>query len=415
MRLSDRAAWVLDHIVFDRQPALNGELDSIEEPWRSIVAALAADPPNHRSLLWQGFLINRSDMPEIVQALSNVKPDQPAPPPALALGTQFATAADIRRVLTGTRWTWESWVPADSVVGIAAFEGMGKTRFMLDLNRRVWKGLVWPDSQPATFPPKTPCVWLCADGQHNEIVGAMPQFELPDEAVIFLGTPDDPYAFTSLDDEETLRRLEDAAAAYHPAFLFIDSLTYATTRDLCEQRSVAIIKTPLVDLVQQHQVNVMLALHLSKEGQALGRRIKGITRTLMHLECPDPEKTPERLRFWVEKTFAKRPAPLGVTIGENGNVYDFEPPSRPDVSRGGRPSSGRKKAAKFIRDALTAENDRTGNDLCRECEKALGVSRQTFWRAIEDLCEAGDLITDGGKGTGKQTLLHLVLSKTPEP
>ena len=39
-------------------------------------------------------------------------------------------------------------------------------------------------------------------------------------------------------------------------------------------------------MVQRHQTEIALLLHLSKEGQALGRRIKGITRTLIHLEAP---------------------------------------------------------------------------------------------------------------------------------
>jgi hypothetical protein len=64
---------------------------------------------------------------------------------------------------------------------------------------------------------------------------------------------------------------------------------------------------------------------------------------------------------------------------------------------------------------LTAQNDRIGNDLCKECEDGHGLSRRTFWRAIDELREAGDLTTDGGKGTGKQTVLHLALGKSAEP
>ena len=54
-----------------------------------------------------------------------------------------------------------------------------------------------------------------------------------------------------------------------------------------------------------------------------------------------------------------------------------------------------------------AQNDLIGNDLFVECEKKSGVSRQTFWRAVEDMKGNGELTTDGGRGTGKQMILHL--------
>jgi hypothetical protein len=160
----------------------------------------------------------------------------------------------------------------------------------------------------------------------------------------------------------------------------------------------------------------MLLLHVSLQGQALGRRIKGITRTLLHLECPDPEQ-PERLRLWVEKSYARKPPALGTTITERGNLYDSNPPVRPEPNKGGRPSAQRERAEQYIRDALTAQNDQIGNDLCREWQAKDG-SESTFWRAAREMAEAGDLTLSGGRGTGQQTFLHLVLpspSKPPEP
>src|SRR5262249_30210785 len=127
-------------------------------------------------------------------------------------------------------------------------------------------------------------------------------------------------------------------------------------------RSIAILKAPLVELVQRHQVNLILLLHVSKEGQALGRRIKGITRTLIHLECPDPEKAPGRLRLWVEKSYAQKPPPLGVTMHDFGNLYDEDPPIRPEPNKGGRPSHQKTKVERFIRESLTKENDRSATN-----------------------------------------------------
>ncbi len=281
--------------------------------------------------------------------------------------------------------------------------GRAKTKFPLDpRGADLILRLPGSDGQPATFPAGTKTLWLCSDGHQDEIAEALPLFGLPDEAVVFPAPPDDPYANTSLDSSDTMLWLEKAIVAVKPAFVVVDTLSYATQRDLCEQRSIASLKGPLVDLAQRHQVNIALALHVSQSGQALGRRIKGLTRTLIHLECPDPEHHPERLRLWVEKSYAKKPPALGVTIGESGNTYDSQPPSAPVPNRGGRPPTERDKARKFILDALNNENDLKASQLCdRYIGK--GGTKGTFWNARDDLVDAGDIVCDG-----KPMIIHLV-------
>ena len=56
-----------------------------------------------------------------------------------------ATLADVVRFMAKIRWLWEGYIAAARIVGIAAFEGIGKTRFALDLARRIFHGLCWPD------------------------------------------------------------------------------------------------------------------------------------------------------------------------------------------------------------------------------------------------------------------------------
>jgi hypothetical protein len=384
------------------------------EPWKTMGEHLAPLVRSKMALqaAWQAMLAARPDRDELVKALADVDPLIPAPK---VQPVRFATVADIRRLIATTSWTWELWIAANRIFGVGGFEGTGKTRFFMDLVRRIWHGLEWPDGQKATLPPRTPSLWLCSDGHHDELVELLPAFDLPDEAVVFPATPEEPYEGTDLDQPDLIKPggiLETAIATVKPGLVIIDSLTYATGRDLCSQDHMKILKSPLVHLVQKYQTNIGLSLHLSLEGQALGRRIKGITRTLMHLECPDPEQ-PHRLRLWIEKSYGKKPHALGVTMGDSGNTYDFNPPARLDPSKGGRPPDKRDKAVQFIRDALTRQNDQIGNDLCADWVKD-GGSEKTFWRAVDAVKDAGDLTTDGGKGTGKQTVLHLIDSKTAQ-
>jgi hypothetical protein len=386
--------------VMSGQP-VNGELAGMSEAFRPLAEKLLGLPAGERSAALEWALMMHPNKDAIEAAIINADPLGLPPQNAVA---RFATAADVRAVQTAAGSTWEGFIPSAKIVGIAGAEGTGKTRFGLDLCRRVCHGApsTWPDGQAITLPPKTPSLWLCADGHHDEITSTMADFGLPDEAVVFPAPPDDPFANVSLDDDDTWKWIEDAVATVRPWCLFIDTLTYATSRDLCEQGVIAKLKTPLVNLVQTYSVNVAMLLHLSKEGQALGRRIKGITRTLIHLEAPDPDR-PERLRLWVEKTSSKRPPPLGVTITRTGNEYDTNPPAPREASRGGRPPEKLDKAIEFL-EAELSKGDRKGCELISEWE-ALGENKTTIFNAKRKLVTDGRVVEDDSK---KPKIWHLV-------
>ena len=395
-------AWVFACVMSD-QP-LNGELAAMAEPWRAMAERLAAAFPQDRRSGLDWLLCGRPDRDAIEKAIADQDPTRPPPTAATATGHKFATAADVRAVQTAAGSTWEGFIPSAKIIGIAAPEGVGKTRFCLDLCRRAWHGppLTWPDGQTIALPPHTPSLWLCADGHHDEVVGTMADFGLPDEAVVFPAPKDEPYANASLDDKDTWKWVDDAVATVRPWCLFIDTLTYATSHDLCEQGVIATLKTPLVNLVQTYSINVALLLHVSLQGQALGRRIKGVTRTLIHLEAPDPDR-PDALRLWVEKTAGKRPSPLGVTITANGNEYDTNPPAAAQTNRGGRPPEKLDKAIAFLETELS-KGDRKGCELIGEWE-ALRESKGTLFNAKRKLESDGRIVVDDSK---KPQIWHLV-------
>ncbi len=396
-------AWVFACLVSGQ--TLNGEMDAMSSNFKRMASHLNRLSKKARGLAWLAMMEARDDSENLIQAVADQ--DLSKPPPPVDKPVEYATVADIRKTMAVIRWNWEGWIPAVRLLGLASLEGTGKTRTAMDLHRRVYRHLPWPDGQEMTLPKESPAIWMCADGQHEEIADLVKEYDLPDSSVIFPASCDDPWENTSLDDSETLASLHNVIAARKPWVVCVDSLSYATTRDLCEQKTIAILKKPLVNLVQKHQINVLLLLHLSASGQALGRRIKGITRTLMHLECPDPNKS-ERLRFWIEKSYGKKPPVLGVTMGDRGNEYDSNPPAKPNAKTAGRPSDQREKAAQFIREALTASNDQIANDLAAECHKLHEVSEPTFWRAVDDLKQNGEIVTEGGPGTGRRTVLHLI-------
>jgi hypothetical protein len=245
---------------------------------------------------------------------------------------------------------------------------------------------------------------LCADGHQSELAATAEAFGLPLNAVVLPAEPDEPFDGTSLDDPDTLAALRSAVEAVRPGLVVVDTLSYATQRDLCRQDDLAALRDPLVGLAQDFGVSVVLAMHLNREGEAFGRRVRGLTRTLLHLEEPDPEGQPGRLRFWVHKSYASKPPALGVTLGPSGNNYDSAPPDRaePQAAKGGRPAAARLKAEQFILDALAKANDQ-GTTVLRKAWEDGGGSVGPFYSARNALVGAGRLHE---KGSPK--VLHLV-------
>jgi hypothetical protein len=340
-------AWGLSRVL-SVDGGLNGEMANVSDSYRNIVELLASRPLVDRRAPWEGFLCGVKDPAALIRAVADANPHDPAPPLEVPGTRRPANALDLTAATEGILWTWPNWIPLGRLSGIAAYEGTGKTRFGLDLDRRVYHGHPWPDGQPMTLPAGTPSLWICGDGHQDELAESARAMGIPLEAILFNTFPEDPYGGTSIDDAEAMATLDEFVGMTGVKLVHVDTLTNATSRDLCRQTDVGPMLAPLQEIAQRHQIAIILHQHLSKEGQALGRRSKGLTRTLIHLTCPDPGQS-GRLRLEVEKSFTVKPPALGVTMATEGNEYDREPPTPPEPNSGGRPSERRDKAREFIR------------------------------------------------------------------
>lgn len=418
-------SWVLARLLTGAD--VNGEADAVSADCRPLVDFLGrarvpedlTGPDRREALaavrgpLWEAMKVARPRLAELDAEIDATDPEGPPPEVEVEPPERPATLASLRKVMSDVAWHWEGYIPAARILGIGAYEGVGKTRFAMDLARRIYLGLPWPDGQDPTFPAGTPTLWVCADGQQDDLAAIATAMGLPDEALFFNTPEDEPYGGSELDKPEDRERLERFIGLVRPALVFIDTLTNATSYDLCRATENKAMMAPLRDIAQQTQTSIVPLLHLSREGHALGRRIKGVTRTILQLDCPDPDE-PSRLKLWVSKSFAKKPPALGVTMRDGGNDYDFHPPSPPEPARIGRTPDQREKAAAFVRDALRLKNDRIGNELAEEFAKS-GGCKKTLWRAVDAMEQAGELARDGGKGTGRQVVLHLIANPADSP
>lgn len=347
-------AWIVRRLVmgWDVDPK---HIEALSSRHAAIAEALRAEPdPERRDVLFEGWKLARNDPDAIAKALLAVDPDGPFPAEE-GDSTRWATLKDVRAVASAARWVWDGWIPSARIFAIAGTEGCGKTRLSLDLHRRAFHGLPWPDGQPAAVEPGRPAVWVCSDGQQDEILDTAEAFGLPDDSIVLPTQPDDPYGGTSIDEVETVRAIGSAIEIHRPWIIFVDSLSYATGLKLHEQTAVASIKNLLAGIAQTYDISICCLMHMNKDGQALGLRMRGVARTLLHLAKPDPES--EKLRFWVEKSSAKKPAALGVQMLDGENVYDHSPPIEPDgdrpARRRGKPPAKTTAAVDWLRDRLT--------------------------------------------------------------
>ena len=250
--------------------------------------------------------------------------------PAESIGdaASYPNLGDVKRKLGDIKWLWDGWIAGGVMTILTAPGGVGKTRTVLDLCRRLWFGLAMPDDTPNPLPAGTKTLWLFVDRNWQGAARVAESFGIPLEAICTPGTKENPVYIPELDDPETLIALEQQIMAQRPALLVIDTITFATSYKTGQADEAKMAYDPLMDMAARTGVAVLALTHTNKDGETLGRRINERARVNIHLTRPDREK-PDRLRFWVDKTDDYRPAPpaLGVTFHTDRNEYDNNPPA----------------------------------------------------------------------------------------
>ena len=189
-------AWTLSRLLIGE--SVNGEVQQLPEPFRSMADYLARVKPNTsargkarkdalaaaRGDVWQAMLAARPDRDELVKALASVNPWSPPPRP-----TKRPSAAPRWPTCAASWPTPNGPGPGGSPPGfstrVAADPGTGKTIMAADLARRLWFGLPWPDNQPNPLPKGTRTLWVPGDRHYGQLIDLAGRYGLPDEAMLF--------------------------------------------------------------------------------------------------------------------------------------------------------------------------------------------------------------------------------------
>lgn len=236
-----------------------------------------------------------------------------------------ATVADLLAAQATLRWAWESWIPLGVLTAIAAEPGCGKTRFCGDLARRIFHGLPWPDGSPPTLPRGSKTLWVPADNQHPQLTAIAGEMMIPPEALVLNAPRKEPFGGAMLDAPEDLKAFEARIRRVEPGLVFIDTSLNSTDRGCTKPEDAKRYFVPLQQIAQRVGTPILCITHLNAAGRALGLRIRGQCRVVVHLSHPEGADE-NRRRLWVDKSIALYPPVLGVTMGQHGNDYDLDPP-----------------------------------------------------------------------------------------
>lgn len=275
--------------------------------------------------------------------------EQPIPAPELIDPASVTDAdvpriADLRKAGAKISFLWENWIQSGVLNIVAAVGGVGKTRLCADLVRRIRHGMPWPDGAAMTMDPLSQVLWVVADNHHDEMVSLAEAFAIEDNVRISAPMAD-VYGGTNLDPIHEVKLLEARIKAVRAPLVIIDTVGNATDRNLSRQEDAKAFYEPLQRVARRCRAAILCLTHLSASGGVLGRRATEKVRSVIRLDCPDPEGQPNRRKLEVIKTNSKRPAPLGVTMLDGGLEYNNSPPQAPDAEDGG-PGTGRRRGSR---------------------------------------------------------------------
>jgi len=181
----------------------------------------------------------------------------------------YPTLEQIAKIIGDTVYLWKGYIMAAGLNSIGADPGAGKTTFMMDLHRRQWYGLTWPDGEPIEQTGRR-VVWLMADQRLSQLVDGAKSMGVPMDSIVIAAEKDQP-TFPLTLEREHLERLNTIVGQVKPWALVIDSVTSAMGTNKGKSEDLNPVKSYLLDIAIANGIPVILLCHLNSNGNILGR------------------------------------------------------------------------------------------------------------------------------------------------
>ena len=250
---------------------------------RALLQLKSDDPRESRSALWGNLKSEFQDVKPQLSILEEIESasrsqtssttDIPfefggAEPPEI-----YPTLLDAELILGETSYLYPNNIMNGGLVAIAGDVGSGKTLFMMDLHRRYYFGLSWPDGQ-AILSSGRQVVWLMADQRLGQLSDVRKLMGIPGDSIILASEYKKTTIPLTLDNIESLRRLDKIVRDVKPYALVIDTFTSAMgVKEHHKPEVMNPITSYLLDIAQTYQIPVILLCHTNSEGGIYGKAL----------------------------------------------------------------------------------------------------------------------------------------------
>lgn len=312
------------------------------EPWRTI-ALLASRAEAYssplRDTLWEALISTTHGDYERAREL-----DQQI---RAAAGTiEFQSLYDIADTLPPISWLWQNWLPRGMLSLLGAFQGTGKSWFVLDIARALIDGGSWPDGSPVG--KAAPVIYVDAEGipqvlNERAVTLGMDRRKL----YLLMAEPGEIY---DLSRAVWRDHLLDAAHALKPGLIIIDSLSSISSAGQNSVEEINALLAFLTGLARIADCAMLLIHHLRKPsgGQMYlpglsihdfrgSGHITAMARTVLGLSVIQSGKQfslngPRRLDL-VKTNLGPYPDPIGIEMVSEGSTTRFVYGCAPDFER----------------------------------------------------------------------------------
>lgn len=260
--------------------------------------------------------------------------------PATPAAGQYSTWDDIAATLGPITWSWPGWLPNGLLTVVAAEPGVGKSALCLRIAQTlIGNKIDWPDGTLYDGGSGR-VVWAESESGQAINLERAKAWGLDTARLLQPGLPLDDFR---LDDPDKWQSLCELAFLEDVRAVVIDSLRGANTRDENSSDVITLVMK-LAELARDCNKPILLTHHLRKRGLFDGDglsldRMRGSSaigqpaRVVWALDTPDLQDRETRRLSQMKNNLARKPQPLGLTIGAAGVTFVDAPEAPRQISQ----------------------------------------------------------------------------------
>lgn len=336
--ITERMQQALLYRAFiEKQPMVDVDVARWSDPWRTIALLAERSEGASDPLYWAASVVTDSE-----EAARNLiamirMAGQPL---------HIANLEEMAANLPPVTWLWENWIPRGMLSLLGAYQGTGKSWFVLDLARTIIQGGRWPDGTPTQGPANV--IYVEAEGIPQVLNQRAVALGMNRKRLYLLTA--EPGEVFNLALPEWRDKLIDAATTLRPALIIVDSLSSVTSNGQNSVEETNSLLVFLVGLANYVNCGLLMIHHLRKPsggqlylpGMSIhdfrgSGHITAMARTVLGLSVVQSGKQfslngPRRLDL-VKTNLGPYPDSLGIEMTTNGERTQFTYGEAPDYER----------------------------------------------------------------------------------